>query len=163
MKAAQRFELITLYHRSYEYYIETQISILSRQPTFKKGQLTSPTQDMKQYAIQLSHACKITVKDVLDSTSLFGQAKSPTQQALMSMTYLSHALIYSFIEYNSPVPKKVWHELNSLYEFASGIGQKDTATETLGESSTPTTIENTYKQILLASLADPLHLPYGGV
>ena len=79
------------------------------------------------------------------------------------MTYLSHALIYSFIEYNSPVPKKVWHELNSLCEFASGIGQKDTATETLGESSTPTTIENTYKQILLASLADPLHLPYGGV
>ncbi|RKZ50109.1 MAG: hypothetical protein DRQ58_00195 [Gammaproteobacteria bacterium] len=162
MKAARRFELVTLYHRSYDYYIETQIRILSRQTTFKKGQHTSAAQDMKQYAIQLSHACKITVRDVLDSTSLFGQAKSPTQQALMSMVYLSHALIYSFIEY-SPVPKKVWHEINSLYGFASGIGQKHTATDTLGESSTTTTIENTYKQILLASLSDPLHLPYGGI
>jgi hypothetical protein len=162
MKPAQRFELVSLYHRSYEYYVDTQIGILSRQTTIKKGQHTSPAQDMKQYAIQLSHSCKITVKDVLDSTSLFGQAKSPTQQALMSMVYLSHALIYSFIEY-TPAPKKVWRELNSMYEFTSGIGQKDTTTETLGESSTSTTVENTYKQVLLASLTDPLHLPYGGI
>jgi hypothetical protein len=162
MKAAQRFELITLYHRSYDYYIDTQIRVLSRQTTFNGAQQTSPAQDMKQYAIQLSHACKITVKDALDSTSLFGQAKYPLQQALMSMTYLSHALIYSFIEY-SPVPKKVWHELNSLYGFASAISQEQTKTRPLGESTTPTTIEDTYKQILLASLSDPLHLPFGGI
>ena len=162
MKPVQRFELVTLYHRSYDYYIDTQIRILSKQTTIKKGQHTSPAQDMKQYAIQLARACKITVKDVLDSTSLFGQAKSPTQQALMSMVYLSHALMYSFIEY-SPAPKKVWHELNISYAFASGVGQQHTAIETLGESSTTTTIENTYKQVLLASLSDPLHLPYGGI
>jgi len=162
MKAAQRFELITLYHRSYDYYIDTQIRVLSRQPTFNRGQQTSPAQDMKQYAIQLSHACNITVKDVLDSTSLFGQAKYPIQQALMSIIYLSHALIYGFIEY-SPAPKKVWHELNSLYGFASANSQEQIKTRPIGESTTPTTIEDTYKQILLASLSDPLHLPYGGI
>lgn len=162
MKAAQRFELVTLYHRSYDYYIETQIRNLGKQSSSIRDQHATPAQDMKQYAIQLSHACKITANDILNSTSLFGQTKSPIQQALMSMIYLSHALIYSFIEY-SPVPKKVWLELNSLYEFASGINQEHTTNKPLGESSTPTTIEHTYKQILLASLSDPLHLPFGAI
>lgn len=162
MKPAQRFELVSLYHRSYDYYIETQIRNLSKQTSSSREQQTTPTQDMKQYAIQLSHACKITANDILNSTSLFGQSKSPTQQALMSMIYLSHALIYSFIEY-SPVPKKVWLELNSLYEFASCINQEHTTIKPLGESSRPTTIEHTYKQILLASLSDPLHLPFGAI
>ncbi len=162
MKAAQRFELVTLYHRSYDYYIETQIRNLAKQTSSSREQQATPALDMKQYAIQLSHACKITANDVLNSTSLFGQAKSPIQQALMSMIYLSHALIYSFIDY-SPVPKKVWFELNSLYEFASGLNQEHTTNIPLGESGTPTTIEHTYKQILLASLSDPLHLPFGAI
>ena len=107
MKAAQRFELVTLYHRSYDYFIDTQIRNLGTQATSSSGQQATPAQNMKQYAIQLSQACKITATDTLNSTSLFGQTKSPTQQALMSMIYLSHALIYSFLDY-SPVPKKVW-------------------------------------------------------
>ncbi len=162
MKAKQRFELVTLYHRSYDYYVNTQIKNSSRASSSSRGEQATPAQGMKQYAIQLSHACKITVNDALGSTSLFAQKKPPTQQALMSMIYLSHALIYGFIDY-SPAPKKTWLELNSLYEFASNINQQHAINKPLGESSTPTTIERAYKQILLALLSNPLHLPSGAI
>jgi cyclic-di-GMP-binding protein len=162
MKAAQRFELVTLYHRSYEYYINTQIKNLGKQASPGMGQQFTQAQDMKQFAIQLSHACKITANEALSSKTLFGQTKPPVQATLMSMIYLSHALIYSFLKY-SPVPKKVWLELNALYVFASGIKQARTTITPLGESNIATTIEHAYKQILLASLSDPLHLPFGSI
>ena len=162
MKPGQRFELVTLYHRSYEYYINTQIKNLGNQASPSMEQQFTHTQAMKQYAIQLSHSCKITANEALSSKTLFGQTKPPVQSTLMSMIYLSHALIYSFLEY-SPVPKKVWSELNALYVFASGIKQAHTTNTPLGESNIPTTIEKTYKQILLASLSDPLHLPFGSI
>lgn len=162
MKASQRFELVTLYHRSYEYYIETQIRNLANQATLSVGQQFIQAENMKRFAIQLAHACKITANESLHSKTLFGQAKHPVQATLMSMTYLSHALIYSFLEY-SPVPKKVWSELNSLYEFASGINQQHTTIKLIGNSGTTTTVEHVYKQILLTSVSDPLHLPFGCV
>lgn len=162
MKPAQRFELVTLYNRSYDYYIDTQIRNPIKQVTPSMGQKFTQAQEMKQFAIQMAHACKITVNDASNSKTLFGQTRPLVQATLMSMIYLSHALIYSFLEY-SPVPKKVWFELNSLYEFAASINQEHTTNKPSGESSTPTTIEHTYKQILLASLSDPLHLPFGSI
>ncbi len=162
MKASQRFELVRLYHRSYEYYIETQIRNLANQVTLSVGQQFIQAENMKRFAIQLAHACKITANEALHSKSLFGQTKQPVQATLMSMTYLSHALIYSFLEY-SPVPKKVWSELNSLYEFASGINQQHTTVKLLGSANSATTVEHVYKQILLTSVSDPLHLPFGCV
>ncbi len=162
MKPGQRFELVTLYHRSYEYYIDTQIKNLGKLANPGIGQQFTQAQDMKQFAIQLSLACKITADETLNSKTLFGQTKPPVQATLMSMIYLSHVLIYSFLEYR-PAPKKIWSELNELYVFASGIKQVHTTNAPLGESSNLTTIERTYKQILLASLSDPLHLPFGTI
>jgi hypothetical protein len=83
---------------------------------------------------------------------------------LMSLNYLSHAMIFSFLEYSS-IPKNVWREVNSIYTFAEDLGQENNTIALPGKDAktSATSIAHSYKKIVLASLADPHHLPFGAI
>jgi hypothetical protein len=73
-------------------------------------------------------------------------------------------LIFSYLEY-APTPKNVWKEINFIYDFAESLALEN-STIGLPDSYSVhsiSTISKAYKRIILASLSDPYHLPYGAI
>ncbi len=163
MKSSQRMELVTLFHRPYKYYLDTQIRAGAQHTLQTMEAMQNQLSGLKSVAVQLGRASRLAMDEALGHKSLWGQNKYPLQEILMTMTYLSHALIYSFLEY-APSPQKVWHELNFLYQFAENINQHCTPVKLVATSKKDvTSIEKRYKRIALIALADPYHLPFGAI
>jgi hypothetical protein len=163
MKSTQRMELVTLFHRPYKYYLDTQIRTGAQHTLQTMEAMQGQLSGLKALAVQLGHASRLAMDEALSHKSLWGQNKYPLQEMLMTMTYLSHALIYSFLEY-APTPQKVWYELNFLYQFAENINQQRTTVKPVKTSKKEvTSIEQRYKRIALIALADPYHLPFGAI
>ncbi|OGT33691.1 MAG: hypothetical protein A2W28_03190 [Gammaproteobacteria bacterium RBG_16_51_14] len=161
--SSTRLELVELYNWPYQYYIDSQVKTGAQHTPQSTDTMLHQVQSLKQIAVQLSFSCKLAVEEVLNRKTLWKQGKPPLQPMLMSLNYLSHALIFSFLEY-APTPKKVWSELNLIYSFAEGLGQQKTTLELPGhKAKTRSSIEHAYKRIILASLADPYHLPFGAI
>ena len=160
LKPATRLALIKLYDRPYQHYLAARIQ--------GQGQSASALQEradlLKRIALNLSDACGIVVKARLAQKTFWLQSRSPINPMLMLMNYLSQALIFSFFEY-TPAPENTWKQLNFCYAFAESRGlHKITHTLTApGDKTTQTSIEHTYKRIMLAALADPHYLPVGDI
>jgi hypothetical protein len=164
MKPGQRMELVTLYNRPYQYYVDSQVRTGAQHTMQTIATLTSQLDRMKYIAMDMALACRLAMNDTLNHKTLWGQNKSPMEASLMEMHYLSHVLIFSYLEY-APIPKNIWRELYVVYDFANGM-DKHRSQITLVNSNnkkTMTTIESTFKRILLASLSDPHHLPFGAI
>lgn len=163
MKSSQRMEIVTLFHRPYKYYLDTQIRTGAQHTMQTVEVMQDQLSGLKSVAVQLGRASRLAMDEALSHKSLWGQNKYPLQEILMTMTYLSHALIYSFLEY-APSPQKVWHELNFLYQFAENIHQHRAPVKLVATSKKDvTSIEKRYKRIALIALADPYHLPFGAI
>ena len=164
VKPEVRLELIKLYNRPYQYYLRSQI---------KPGaghtlQSTETMQDqifvLKQIAVNLAQACKISIEEGQTRRTVWRQKKPPLPAIVMQMTYLSHILVFSYLEY-SPSPAAVWRELNGLYSLAVDMGQQAaTVIPPGGEAKKDaTTITRVYQSLLLTSMVDPYHLPFGAI
>jgi hypothetical protein len=164
LKPSVRLELVELYNRPYQYYIDSQVRTGAQHTLHSIDTMQEQIQILKRIAVNLGLACKISAEETLKKKTLWGQSKPPLVNLLHSLTYLSHAMIFSFLEY-APTPKNVWREINFIYDFAESLNQEHTALQTTpGKSgSKTTTIAQTYKRICLAALADPHHLPYGAI
>jgi cyclic-di-GMP-binding protein len=164
IKASTRIELIELYNRPYQYYVESQIKAGAQHTLQTIGAMQSQVSQMKQIAVALSYGCKQAFDSALNKKTLWKQSKPPVEAMLMSMNYLSHALIFSFLEY-APIPKNVWQQLNFIYDFAESIEchKKVYAIPGANNKNIRTTIDHTYKRIMMASLVDPHHLPFGAI
>ena len=164
MKFTQRLELITLYNRPYQYYLDSQVKAGAQHTLQSIQTMQSQLESMKRLAVELARGSRLAVDEALNHKSLWGQNKFPLQAIVSAMIYISHALIFSFLEY-APTPKNVWQELNFLYQFAEGTNQHRTPVKLLNTSKKgiSVSIEHVYKQIVLASLADPYHLPFGAI
>lgn len=164
LKPSVRIELVELYNRPYQYYIDSQIKTGAQHTLHSIDTMQEQTQILKRIAINLGLACKISAEETLKKKTLWGQSKPPMVNLLHSLTYLSHAMIFSFLEY-APTPKNVWREINFIYDFAESLNQEHAALQTTtGKSgSITTTIAEAYSRICLAALADPHHLPYGAI
>lgn len=164
VKPSTRLELVELYGQPYQYYIDSQIKA-GAQHTFQSIEAAQQQISiLKIIAINLARACRLSAEDTLKKKTLWKQSKPPLANLLYSLNYLSHALIFSYLEY-SPAPKNVWKEINFIYDFAESLNQENT-TISLPESFSNislNTIAESYKRIVLASLADPHHLPYGAI
>ena len=164
VKPEARLELIKLYNRPYQYYLQSQI----KAGAGHKLQSTETMQDqifvLKQIAANLAQSCKVTIDEGQSRRTVWRQKKPPLPAILMQMTYLSHILIFSYLEY-SPSPADVWRELNSLYSLAADMGQQTATVIPLGGDAKKdaTNIARAYKSILLASMVDPYHLPFGAI
>lgn len=164
IKTSTRIELIELYNRPYQYYVESQIKAGAQHTLQTIDAMQNQLNQMKQIAVALSYACKLAFDSALNKKTFWKQKKPPVEAMLMSMTYLSHALIFSFLEY-APVPKNVWQQLNFIYDFAESIGchKKVYSIPAANNKDKSTTIDHTFKRIVMASLADPHHLPFGAI
>ncbi len=160
IKPSSRLALIELYDRPYQYYLASRI--LSR------GQTTFALQYraglLKRIALNLSHACNIVVEAGLAKKTLWGRARPPIKPMLMLMNYLSQALIFSFFEYAS-APKNIWQQINFNYGLAESAGLHKTVhgLAAADNKKIETSIEHSYKRIMLAALADPNYLPVGAI
>ena len=164
MKANQRMELVTLYHRPYQYYLETQIRSGAQHTLQTIETMQAQLGGMKQLAVELARASRLAVDEALSHKSLWGQNKYPVQAMLMALTYLSHVLILNFLEY-APTPKNIWKEINFIYQFTENVNQHRVQIKTVGNSKKNiiSTIEHAFKRSIMISLADPYHLPFGAI
>jgi cyclic-di-GMP-binding protein len=164
IKSATRLELVELYNRPYQYYVESQINAGAQHTLQTIDAMGSQVIQMKQIAVSLSYSCKLAFDSALNKKTLWKQSKPPIEAMLMSMNYLSHALIFSFLEY-APIPRNVWQQLNFIYDFAESMEchKKIYSIPGANNKNISTTIDHTYKRIMMASLVDPHHLPFGAI
>ena len=164
LKPSVRIELVQLYNRPYQYYLDSQIKTGAQHTLQSISSMQAQLDILKKIAVNLGLACKLAVDEELKRKTLWGQSKPPLPEMLMSLNYLSHAMIFSFLEY-APIPKNVWREVNFLYTFAQDIGQENNTIILPGKNAKTeaTSIAHSYKKIVLASLADPHHLPFGAI
>ena len=164
LKPEVRMELAGLYGKPYQYYIDSQIKAGAQQTLQSIETARKQIKLLRKIAANLASAYKLAADQTLERKTLWGQIKPPLIQLLLSLNYLSHILIFCYLEY-SPSPKNVWKEINFIFHFAESLSLENSALN-LSESHIPydsTSISQAYKRILLASLADPHHLPYGAI
>jgi hypothetical protein len=164
IKSSVRIELIELYNRPYQYYVESQINTGAQHTLQTIEVVGTQLTQLKHIAVSLSYSCKLAFDSALNTKTLWKKTKPPIEAMLMSMNYLSHALIFSFLEY-APIPKNVWQQLNFIYDFAESMEchKKIYSRPGPNNKEITTTIDHTYKRIMMASLVDPHHLPFGAI
>ena len=164
IKPSVRLDLMTLYHGPYEYYLESQIKAGAQHTLQTIEAMQSQLGVMKQIAVHLSYGCKMAFDQSQTQKSFWKPGKPPYEAVLMSMNYLSQALIFSYLEY-SPVPKNVWKQLNFIYDIAASSQCEKRLFTIPGDeiSNKGISFEHAYKRILMASLVDPHHLPFGAI
>ncbi len=161
VKPGIRQELNSLYHRPYQYYLESQIKAGAQHTLSTMGAMQAQIRVMKKIASHLAYSSKLAFDNISQHKSIWKANKIPHDALLMSMHYLSHALLFSYLEY-SPVPKNVWKQLHGIYQLAeaSNIQSK---TFTLPGTDITANFSDTYKRIVMTSLVDPHHLPFGAI
>ncbi|MFT5351070.1 MAG: hypothetical protein ACI909_000131 [Planctomycetota bacterium] len=164
LKPSVRIELVELYNRPYQDYLDSQIKTGAQHTLQSISSMQAQLSILKKIAVNLGLACKLAVDEELKRKTLWGQSRPPLPAMLMSLNYLSHAMIFSFLEY-APIPKNVWREVNNIFTFAEDIGQENNTIVLPGKNvkTEATSIAHAYKKIVLASLADPHHLPFGAI
>ena len=164
MKFSQRLELITLYNQPYQYFIESQLDVRSNHTQKAILSLQSNLDNLKELSLAMGVACRISIDEALNRKTLWVQAKPPVDAILMAMKYFSEALVCCYLQYY-PTPKTIWRELNFLYDFSESIGKHNTVVNEIGTTDPDkrSNITNLYKRIVLTSLVDPYHLPFGAI
>ncbi|MCI0399885.1 MAG: hypothetical protein L0Y67_08455 [Gammaproteobacteria bacterium] len=163
VKPLTRLELVQLYHRPYQYFIESHIKSSADRSLQSIEIAHMQVAAMKRIAVELAFACKLILNASSSKKSLWGTSKLPIDAVLLGMHYLSHVLVLSFQGY-APMPKNVWHELNSFYGLAEQHNEHTTFLDAPGDDrDKQTTIDRKYKQILLAAVSEPHQLPYGAI
>lgn len=164
VKPAARLELVELYNRPYQYYVDSQIRTGAQHTLQSIETMQEQIEILKLIAVNLGYACKLSVDEVQKQKTLWRQSKPPLDAMLGALHYLAHALIFSFLEY-APTPKNVWRELHFVYDFAESLGQQHATLLPPGGNprSDSISIADAYKRIVMASLADPHHLPFGAI
>ena len=164
IKPATRLELVELYNRPYQYYLDSQIKTGAQHTLQSISSMQAQLAILKKISVNLGLSCKLAVDELLKKKTLWGQSKPPLPAMLMSLNYLSHAMIFSFLEY-APIPKNVWQEVHNIFTFAQDIGQENNTLVLPGKDAKTeaTSIAHAYKRIVLAALADPHHLPFGAI
>lgn len=162
LKPGVRRQLVDLYHQPYQYYLDNQINAGTKTALHGFETMQQSLRMMKQLAADLALASRLTLDDAMNQRSLWGQSKFQIDILQRAMYYLSHALIFNFMEY-APTPRNVWKQLNSLYKLAEDLQQHKTEVQASENIKSRTTVEQTFGRILLSSAVDPYHLPFGAI
>ena len=81
------------------------------------GAMRAQIRIMKKIASHLAYSSKLTFDNILQHKSIWKANKIPYDALLMSMHYLSHALLFNYFEY-FPVSKNFWKQLHAIYDLA---------------------------------------------
>lgn len=113
----------------------------------------------RQLQIELAYGYKIVLLDHLNKKLVLGQPKYlplVLQRAIHALASILTACYQSY----APTPAGAWSELHQLYRYAVQHHVQD---EELAHGALKVSINSTYKEALLLSLADPYHLLQGQV
>ncbi len=162
MKYTQRLELVNHYNHPYQYFIESQLRIRPNHTQRAIRSLQSNLNILKELSLAMGISCRISLDEALNRKTMWIQTKPPLEAILMSMTYFSHALVFCYLEY-SPTPKTIWRELNFLYDLTESINKENVFVNEIGndDPANKSSVAAVYKRIILTSLVDPYHLPFG--
>ena len=103
---------------------------------------------------ELAYGYKIAILDHASRVFALGSGKTLAQLIQRAIHTLDRLLQVSYYTYVSP-PEAVWSEIHRLYLHAAQLGLHETEIEDTNEK---TSVNLTYKRILLLALADPHHL-----
>ncbi|MGH8245647.1 MAG: hypothetical protein ACREUU_04370 [Gammaproteobacteria bacterium] len=164
VKGSARLELVELYNRPYRYYVDSQIKTGAQHTLQSIETMQDQIEMLKMIAVNLGHACKLAAEETLKQKTLWRRTKPPLPALLSSLNYLSHALIFSFLEY-APTPKNVWREMHFAYSFAESLNQQQAQLIPIGgdPKKEAASMTEAYARIVMAAVADPHHLPFGAI
>ena len=165
MKSSKRVELIGLYDSAYRYMLENEIRVGEKHSLQTVESEHSSLSSLKKIAATQARACRIAMEETFhQQNTSWLKTKPPLEAALSALNYLSYALLFSYMEY-LPTPKNVWRELNYLYKFSVDLKKQDQKIKEITEAKDKreTSIEDAYKRIILTSMIDYHHLPFGAI
>lgn len=113
----------------------------------------------RQLQVELAYGYKVVLLDHLNKRLVLGQPKHfplVIQRAIHALGSILTACYQSY----APTPAGAWAELHQLYRFAVQHHMQD---EEIAAPNGKVSINSTYKDALLLSLADPYHLLHGQV
>ena len=112
---------------------------------------------------EISYAYKIIAQELLEEQQASSTGSIQLPQAIYyAMSFLARQLVDAYALYTDE-PKHIWHELNQLYLYAEKQQLHNIELNPINanDEPNPATIANTYRRIVLLSLANPYHLMQG--
>ena len=106
---------------------------------------------------ELVHGYEIIAFEAANNIDTKIDNKTLSTAICRAINYLSEMLLRS-CEVYEPCPKNLWHDVHQLYVFAESRGLTETVIHGGDKKQNKSTIENSYKQILLFALARPIAL-----
>lgn len=113
----------------------------------------------RQLQIELAYGYKIVLLDHLNKKLALGHPKYFPLVLQRAIHALASILTTCYQSY-APTPAGAWSELHQLYRYAVQYHMQD---EEIMHAAAKVSINSTYKEALLMSLADPYHLLQGQV
>ncbi|MDP3087748.1 MAG: hypothetical protein Q8M99_06135 [Methylotenera sp.] len=106
---------------------------------------------------ELGYGYKLALVDLQNQLIKLGTDKSSVHAIQRAMHAISEHALVLYQTYITP-PENIWSDLHQLYFCAIKLGIQNIKVEAETTSKPSISIEDTYKQALLMSLADPQHL-----
>ncbi|MBI3773659.1 MAG: hypothetical protein HY272_13295 [Gammaproteobacteria bacterium] len=113
--------------------------------------------------LEMSYGYKIVVNELHEDQIATGGGSAYLSQAIYyALSFLSRLIVDGYALY-TPEPKHIWQEVNQLYLHAeqNQLHQITLNSVASAKEPNPATIANSYKRIILLSLANPYHLMQG--
>jgi hypothetical protein len=152
--ADARLKLMEIYRTSILKTVDDLAALYCNQPLplSDKGQMAAVT--ARKLLTELAYGYKISILDQSSRVFSLGSNKSLALRIQRAIHALDQLLLLSYYTYVS-APEAAWSEIHSLYLHAAQLGLHETEIEDGNELSS---INLTYKRVLLVALADPHHL-----
>ncbi len=112
---------------------------------------------------EMGHAYKLIVQELIEEARVKGSISRYLPQSIYNaLGFLSRQLVDCYALYN-PEPKQIWLELNQLYLYAEKhqLHELELAPINPEQEPRPATILNTYRRIVMLTVANPYHLMQG--
>lgn len=106
---------------------------------------------------ELVYGYEIIASDAAIKIGIRVDEKTLSTAICRAINYLSEMLLRASEVYE-PCPKNLWHDAHQLYAFAESKGLTEVVIHGGEKKQNKSTIENSYKQIILFSLARPIAL-----
>ncbi len=106
---------------------------------------------------ELVHGYEIIAYEAANNIDTKIDDKTLSTAICRAINYLAEMLLRA-CEVYEPCPKNLWNDVHELYAFAESRGLTETVIHGGDKKQNKSTIENSYKQILLFSLARPIAL-----
>lgn len=163
IKPQTRLELLEHYTRPYRYLLDSELRTMVAKGSKRPEQALKDIQALRRVATELALGCKQVINDPLYRKSRWRQNKLIAPATYLAVKRQAHLLLLSFQDY-SPTPRNAWLDMYEFVKQAEDAEQLYTPIEdTENDPPTTSTVARELKRIILTSLLDPHHEPYGAV